>query len=103
MSVFAELSDVMSSMTADQVVKVSQKYAAILNGLGAKPFQDRDAKTREGRLNHLRWMCDMTLVEAQSAHDHIELQKAMRWLGFIQGAFFSLEIRTIDEMRDDNR
>lgn len=103
MPTFTELSDVMSCMTALQVVSVCQKYVSILNELGAKPFQDRDAKTREGQLNHLRYMCDFILTEVHTAHDEIELQKSMRWLGFVQGAFFSLGIRTIDEMRDDNR
>lgn len=29
--------------------------------------------------------------------------KFYRWLGFVQGYLWSFEIRTIDEMRDDNR
>jgi hypothetical protein len=103
MSLFAELSDVMSAMTSDQVVNVCQKYALLLKDMGAVPFQDRDAKTREGQLNHLAHMCNHTIVEIQGATTPAEVEKAMRWLGFIQGAFFSLGIRTIDQMREDNR
>ncbi len=90
-------------MTSEQVVQVCQRYSAILTNLGAVPFRDRSPETREGQLNHLRFMCDQTIVEAQTATSPPEIEKAMRWLGFIQGAFFSLGIRTIDEMREDNR
>jgi hypothetical protein len=32
-----------------------------------------------------------------------EEQKFSRWLGFIQGVFFSHGVFTVDEMRDQNR
>lgn len=102
MSIFAELADVMSSMTPDQVVKVCQNYSVILKELGASPVQDRDARTREGQLNHLAHMCNHTIVEIQGASTPSETEKAMRWLGFIQGGFWALELRTIDQMRVDN-
>jgi hypothetical protein len=103
MSLFAELADVMSTMTPDHVVQVCQKYAAILKDMGAVPFKNREDKTREGQLNHLAHMCNHTIVEIQGASTPAEVEKAMRWLGFIQGGFWALEIRTIDQMREDNR
>jgi hypothetical protein len=30
------------------------------------------------------------------------MEKAMRWLGFIQGVLWSTGVRTIDQMREDN-
>lgn len=102
MSVFAELASVMSTMTSDQVVKVCQKYAGLLKELGASPVLDRDAKTREGQLNHMAHMVNHTIVEVQGATTAAETEKAMRWLGFIQGGLWALELRTIDQMRADN-
>jgi hypothetical protein len=56
------------------------------------------AVARGSYLRHLAWMCGTTVQHADNGH----IEKAMRWLGFIQGAFWVLGIRTIDEMRDDN-
>lgn len=102
-SAFSDPVGVMSTMQPDQVVKVCQEYALILKNMGAVPFKDTNPKTREGRLNHLAHMCNMVIVDVQGAHDDRDMWKPMRWLGFIQGAFDVLGIRSIDEMRDDNR
>lgn len=96
-------------MTPSQVREVCSKYAAVLDGLGASSVENQKAESREGKLSHLRWMCDhiVGLVRTDQPFDTdtsiSNREKAMRWLGFVQGAMSVLDIRTIDEMRDDNR
>ena len=50
-------------------------------------------------VSHLKKMClkAIGLIEAG------ETEKAMRWLGFIQGAMWHMQLKTIKELRSDNR
>lgn len=50
-------------------------------------------------LGHVRWMCS----EVRRLVQEGSLDKAGRWLGFIQGCLWSFGFYTIDQMRDDNR
>lgn len=49
--------------------------------------------------NHCYWMLDE--IEKFLQEDRIE--KAMRWLGFIQGVFWSKHVFTIKQLTDHNR
>lgn len=48
--------------------------------------------------SHLVFMCE----EGASYAEH-RREKAMRWLGFVQGTLWGLGISTIDEMKSMNR
>lgn len=48
---------------------------------------------------HALWMLDR-IPEFMAAGRR---EKAMRWLGFVQGALWAWNYATIDEMKDDNR
>ncbi len=48
---------------------------------------------------HAKWMLDK--IEEFVAED--KLDKANRWLGFVQGIFYALGLYTINQMRDHNR
>jgi len=50
--------------------------------------------------DHCAWMCRCCLDTLIPAND---LDKAMRWLGFIQGQFFANRIYTIQELRNHSR
>lgn len=50
-------------------------------------------------LSHLRDM----LVKIHTFTDEDNMDKANRWLGFVQGVFWIKGIYTIDEMRDHNK
>lgn len=52
----------------------------------------------EQRRQHVAWMC-WELEQLVSAG---KTEKAMRWLGFIQGAMWALGIRTIEQLKYDN-
>lgn len=47
-------------------------------------------------LMHARWMC-------QQAQTFTDTEKAVRWLGFVQGILWCEGLRTIDAIREDNR
>lgn len=78
-------------MTYTKVQKVLKKYHKIL---GAH-IVERGAKCK---LCHIKWMLEEMLQWPES-----RLDKAFRWLGFIQGVFFCEKVYTINEMKEHNR
>lgn len=60
-------------------------------------YKDKILAWEDSEAVHIRWMMD----EIPKMGDHEG--KQMRWLGFVQGWFWSKAIFTIDEMRADNR
>jgi hypothetical protein len=57
------------------------------------------ADRRHEQLLHVRQMIPKTI---QFLYDQ-RIEKAMRWLGFIQGALWSHNIYTIEEMKNHNK
>lgn len=66
---------------------------------GLKPIANKEATMNRDRAQHLLWMCD----EAARFLESGEREKAMRWVGFVQGTFWILGLRSIDAMREDVR
>ena len=84
-------------MTKDQVLRVVKAYKLEL-GIAEKAPHEGTPDDTEAR-RHIAWMCEqIPEFVAQDA-----MSKVDRWLGFIQGGMWLLGIRTIDQMRDDNR
>jgi len=94
-------------MTPEQVVKVIQSYRKELEDY--PPVRDEEnylyrdeflgyRKPYSKALSHASWMC--LQVEGFVADGRIE--KAMRWLGFIQAILWMCHRRTIEKMREDN-
>jgi len=81
-------------MTGDKITEVTTLYRERLKEMGYLP-----ERRGESRLGHCLWMLD----EVDSFVREGRLEKAFRWLGFIQGALWSQNVYTIDEMRDHNR
>ena len=52
-----------------------------------------------GKFDHVRGMLSAVLAHEAGG----DREKAMRWIGFIQGALWVLGVYTIDQMRDHNR
>ena len=92
-------------MTKEQTKKVFGFYVKILKDLGYEPvnykkfpeFSDDEDQSRVV-LNHTLWMCE----EAAGIADQ-DMDKAYRWLGFVQGALWSYGIFSIDDMREHNQ
>lgn len=53
------------------------------------------ASDRSKAMKHAMWMCVQSLTFIQDGH----LDKAFRWLGFIQGTFWACGHYSINEMR----
>ena len=90
-------------MDSNQVREVANEYIAQLNthqdGIPAKRANTGDRfMPQNERKKHLAWM----LEEIINMPDD-KFEKANRWLGFVQGGMWSLGLRSVDEMRDDNR
>lgn len=83
-------------MTNEQVKDVCKKYDKALSDLGVESERESE---NSGSLKHLRWMCS----EVISFIDVGKIEKAHRWLGFLQGAFWVKEIFNIEQLKDDNR
>ena len=81
-------------MTTDQMKEVLEFYRAKLFQMSAPQRESEGGN----RLQHVCWMCHM-------AEHHLEegkIEKANRWLGFIQGVLWCEGFFTIDEMRAHN-
>lgn len=93
-------------MAPDQVTEVINQYEAELKEggrqaqrfVGGFPLEGA-FPTREAALRHLLWMCPQVKLFIETR----EIEKAMRWLGFMQGTFWMAGVKSIDAMRDDNR
>lgn len=82
----------------EQVEHICLKYKIILDARKCIPIRNIEACTIEGRLNHIRWMCE----EVPCMVEH-NIEKAMRWIGFMQGVIVMANIMTIEDMKNDNR
>lgn len=104
-------------MTPQKVVGVLKQYEEFLRNNLYEPVRGPtnlyfgptapEELQHDNMHNHLLWMC----VEAQkflmpevgeAAIAQSKVEKAMRWLGFIQGGLVCLGDLTIDEAKEDN-
>ncbi|KKN88865.1 hypothetical protein LCGC14_0244720 [marine sediment metagenome] len=83
----------------DHHLAVVEQYRELLENVNASRFSD-DAEPEPLEAHaHAKWMLDK--IEEFVAED--KLGKANRWLGFVQGIFYSFGTYTINQMRDHNR
>jgi len=88
-----------------RIKELSKKYNEHLKSLGIENENGCLSNmmdcppSKKNSLLHARWMCYVLSDSPQE----MEKEKAMRWLGFIQGVLYAHDIFTIDEMRDDVR
>jgi len=72
-------------------------YFLALEEDGFKPLHNLKGNLSE--LGHAAWMCLQVKIFA----DEGDLDKANRWLGFIQGVLWTRGFYSIEEMREHNR
>ncbi len=78
-------------MTADKLQGIITLYKKTLTAVPS---------VRNGTaLQHVNWMLDNMLSNISES----DMEKAARWLGFIQGVLWVSNVYSIDEMRDHNR
>lgn len=98
-------------MTLKQLLRVLNQYDTDLGkhllGGEAQRHQALNSPSPDvySQQQHARWMCRQAIVSLKinfAADPAQSKEKAMRWLGFIQGVLWSTGVRSIDEMRADN-
>jgi len=112
---------VFGGMTPADIRRVLRKYDTEIEA-ETRRFEATNSPFTDAlnQLCHVRWMCQEIpkflpdpycacgAPSCDSCHPPpretpADLEKAMRWLGFIQGVLWSTGTRSIDEMREDNR
>ncbi|MEK7570403.1 MAG: hypothetical protein AAB515_03140 [Patescibacteria group bacterium] len=87
-------------MTPEKVLEVVAKYEVLLVAYPIQQIvQYAEHPSKEEHLSHLRWM----LVEMRQLIAGQRMEKAFRWLGYIQGILAAYRLRTIDQLREDSR
>ena len=82
-------------MEKNQVLEVCQEYDEILAKDGFE-IKHRDTTSSRYDMNHIRYMVN----EIPKIIDQpCKKEKAMRWLGFVQGVLWLKGYYTIDEMK----
>lgn len=95
-------------MTSEQMRAVCETYLAEFAELGIEPKENNGAVHFLGQLTHAAWMCDriplfLDRMDDQEEGDPSLLIKAHTWLGFVQGILWMAGLRTVQQMRDENR
>jgi hypothetical protein len=89
-------------MTQEQIKNVAFKYEAILADIGIETIKYDEINTPKLKtefLEHAAWMLGEIPEHLNNGH----VEKAHRWLGFVQGIFWTLGILNINDMKNDNR
>lgn len=88
-------------MTPSKIIETSHMYKDCFGVGTRKPRRftlDREPDDEE-RMSHLLWMA----FEIENLVNEGRTEKAFRWLGFLQGALWTMDICTIPMLKDDNR
>ncbi len=83
-------------MTDKDVINVMRVYLALPEIAAVSPR--RDAENAAARAEHIHWMCLETIELVRQGR----IEKAMRWLGFVQGVLWWAGIRSVEQMKQDN-
>lgn len=68
--------------------------------LEAPDTQDKSSRLEPGqRVAHYKFMC----LEAQRFVDQGRIEKAMRWLGFLQGVLWKNDEYSLDELKEHSK
>lgn len=86
-------------MDASRIIFVADTYEQELSRFGHQPknMSADDLGSLEATA-HALWMCGQVKEIATQ-----DLEKACRWLGFIQGVLWVRGFYTVDDMREHNR
>lgn len=80
------------------VVEIEQSIRRDIHPDHAFPERNQEAQDYLGRSRHLLWMCSQ-IDEFMSTG---RVEKAMRWLGFLQGAIWAMNLETISNLKKMN-
>jgi hypothetical protein len=91
-------------MTAEKVIEVADRYIELFEMYGTEPKRahpeswgiDEDGDVMA---THLIWMCH----EIKKFAEENRMDKAFRWLGFVQGALWVAGEYTIEDFKGHNK
>ena len=94
-------------MTKDRIRKMAEYYGACLLGYESRKYKSdkkinfsfNDKGGREAVFGHLQFM----IGEIKVFLEQDRIEKALRWLGFIQGCLWMAGVCSIDQLREHNR
>lgn len=78
----------------EKIKIICKKYEDLL----LKNIEANEENDNQGSIAHIKWMLQQIPIQLENN----KIEKAMRWLGFVQGVLWCKNIRSIQEMRDDN-
>lgn len=84
-------------MTKDQILEVLKIYESDIRTPAKRSPDDVTPVNMPEVLGHLSWICKQVPRHMENKDD----EKIQRLLGFIQGAMWTLGIRTIDQIQPD--
>ncbi len=85
-------------MDERKFLKIIQDYERILETKGFSLEENNLAGTDQARICHVLWMCQ----KIREYQNICKTDKAHRWLGFVQGCFWSYNIFSIEELKKQN-
>ena len=92
-------------MTPDRVREVAAKYRDLLIKEGVTPSRISEVESTaphyvvaKEKMGHLLWVC-VTLKEVVEKG---KIEQARRWLRFVQGALWGMELISIQDLREDD-
>lgn len=88
-------------MTKEQIQNALRIYRDKVVARVGRFLKPCKAPTIPGDHGHLLWMIDE--IDKMLAQPGVDMEKVMRWVGFLQGALWCNQVCTIDEMRDHCR
>lgn len=87
-------------MTNDEIYDVAEIYIKSLSKY-FEPSRQKNEAVPHGQ-KHALWMCHEIQKMVNGEPPQKKRDKAMRWLGFVQGVLWSRGIYSIDDMRSHN-
>jgi len=84
---------------ADVNVLLFQRYIEVIESAEAGTAMDPFSEDPRLSLKNLKWMCRVGIEQAKT----MTVDKASRWLGFVQGCLASRRLLLVDEEREFTR
>lgn len=94
------------SMTEQRILTVLDKYEnavlSVIDDCGPVRIDHTlETHDKQQTLAHVYWM--LLEMRGMLQDTDCDREKIMRWLGFAQGVLWTLEVLTIERMKEDNR
>ena len=91
-------------MTSEKMLQIIEAYRSLFEILGIQPqYFEHDELTGPDDEVDVLAHCFGMLSKMETFIAEGRIEKAMRWLGFIQGCLFACSLLTIEELKEHSR